>query len=297
VDHHLDEPREDGDGLAGDLDRLSAAGVDRRRALRWLLAGAAALPLASCGGGQDASSGDGAAATSGVVTTASLAAGAVAGTGCAAMPEESAGAHPADGTNRNADGIVDALALPGIVRSDIRASIGGAGAAGGLAAGIPLTIRLQLVNVGANCAAAAGAAVYLWHCDRDGNYSMYGALAGENYLRGVQEADADGFVTFTSIFPGCYAGRMPHVHVEVYRSLAAATNAANRIRTSQFTFPTAALDEVYAADGYAASARNLSAISYATDNVFNDGVTLQMGSVSGSVAAGYTVTLAVGVSL
>jgi protocatechuate 3,4-dioxygenase beta subunit len=296
VDHHLDEPSEDGDGLAGDLDRLSAAGVDRRRALRWLLA-AAALPLASCGGGQDTSTGDGAAATSGAATTASVLAGTAAGTGCAAMPDESAGAHPADGTNRNADAIVDALALPGIVRSDIRASIGGAGAAGGLAGGIPLTIRLQLVNVGANCAAAAGAAVYLWHCDRDGNYSMYGALAGENYLRGVQEADADGVVSFTSIFPGCYAGRMPHVHVEVYRSLAAATNAANRIRTSQFTFPMDALDEVYAADGYAASARNLSAISYASDNVFNDGVTLQLGSVSGSVAAGYMVTLAIGVSL
>ena len=29
----------------------------------------------------------------------------------------------------------------------------------------------------------------------------------QNYLRGVQAADGSGNVTFTSIFPGCYAGR------------------------------------------------------------------------------------------
>jgi protocatechuate 3,4-dioxygenase beta subunit len=122
-------------------------------------------------------------------------------------------------------------------------------------------------------------------------------LTNENYLRGVQEADANGVVTFTTIFPGCYSGRMPHVHFEVYRSLAAASSAANKIKTSQFTFPMDVLNTVYATSAYSSSARNLSAISYTTDNVFNDGVTLQMGTVTGSVTEGYTVTLTVGVSL
>ena len=45
-----------------------------------------------------------------------------------------------------------------------------------------------------------GAAVYLWHCDRDGLYSLY-TVPDQNYLRGVQAADASGEVTFTSIFP------------------------------------------------------------------------------------------------
>ncbi len=119
----------------------------------------------------------------------------------------------------------------------------------------------------------------------------------ENYLRGVQAADADGMVSFTTIFPGCYDGRMPHVHFEVYPTLAKASSAANRIKTSQFTFPLATCNEVYTATGYAPSVRNLARISYATDNVFSDGTALQMASMSGDMVNGYVATLTVGVSL
>ena len=122
-------------------------------------------------------------------------------------------------------------------------------------------------------------------------------VTAENYLRGVQEADASGMVTFTTIFPGCYAGRMPHVHFEVYPSLAKSTSVANRIKTSQFGFPTSTLADAYAASGYSASVRNLANISYATDNVFSDGTALQIASVSGSASLGYVATLTVGVSL
>jgi protocatechuate 3,4-dioxygenase beta subunit len=161
-----------------------------------------------------------------------------------------------------------------------------------------LRIKLHLVNVGASCADIAGAAVYLWHCDRDGNYSMYSTgVTGENYLRGVQEADSSGTVTFTTIFPGCYAGRMPHVHFEVYPSLAKAASASNRVRTSQFTFPMATLAEVYTTSGYAASVRNLASISYASDNVFSDGTSLQMAGMSGDASQGYTAALNVGVGI
>lgn len=292
-------------GLQADLERLLTTAADRRTSLRWLFAGlgAAGLPLAGCGGGSD--SADGSASTSGTASTGtgstttgstgSTGSTGTTGAGCAVIPEETAGPYPGDGSNRNATGVANALALSGIVRSDIRTSVATGSAT---AAGIPLTIKLQLVNVGASCATIPGSALYLWHCDRDGNYSMYASgLTNENYLRGVQEADADGVVTFTTIFPGCYAGRMPHVHFEVYRSLSAATSAANKIKTSQFTFPMDVLNTVYATSAYASSARNLSGISYATDNVFNDGVTLQMGTVTGSVSEGYTVTLTVGVSL
>ena len=83
----------------------------------------------------------------------------------------------------------------------------------------------------------AGAAVYVWHCDRDGGYSMYGdGLEGENYLRGVQAAADDGISVHT-IFPACYQGRWPHVHFEVYRSLEEGRRAANAIATSQIALP------------------------------------------------------------
>jgi protocatechuate 3,4-dioxygenase beta subunit len=91
------------------------------------------------------------------------------------------------------------LTQTGIVRSDITSSIG---SASGVTEGVPLTITLELVDTGNGCSAFSGAAVYLWHCDRDGQYSIYSeAIADQNYLRGVQEADANGQLTFTSIFP------------------------------------------------------------------------------------------------
>jgi protocatechuate 3,4-dioxygenase beta subunit len=301
MDHHHDHHRDHDhdhdhhrEGLAADLERLLETATSRRQSLRWLLGGMAALPLAGCGGGNSAGSVDTVASSSSGSTGSTGSTGGTSAS-CAVIPEETGGPYPGDGTNSNGSGVANALALAGIVRSDIRTSVAPGSAT---AQGIPLTIKLQLVNVGASCASIAGAAVYLWHCDRDGNYSMYASgLTKENYLRGVQEADANGVVSFTTIFPGCYSGRMPHVHFEVFPTLAKAASAAGRVKTSQFTFPMTTLNEVYANTAYAASSRNLASMSYATDNVFSDGTSLQMGSVSGNASTGYTVSLVVGVSL
>jgi protocatechuate 3,4-dioxygenase beta subunit len=274
-------------GLAQDIEAMLNMTASRRQSLRWLFAGAAALPMAGCGGGD-------AAATTGGGTVSATPAPGSATAACTVIPTETGGPYPGDGTNNGVNGVANALILSGIVRSDIRSSFAGAS---GVAAGIALTIKLQLVNVYASCASLAGAAVYIWHCDRDGQYSLYSSpVAGENYLRGVQEADANGVVTFTTIFPGCYAGRMPHVHFEVFPTLAGSTSAANRIKTSQFGFPTATLAEAYTASGYATSVRNLAGISYATDNVFSDGTSLQVAGITGNPTAGYAATLTVGVS-
>ena len=292
--------------LANDIETMLNMNASRRQSLRWLFAGAAAVPFAGCGGGSTDTSSTTAASTTATTPSTTTTTGSTTGTGtssgtvastssCAVIPEETGGPYPGDGTNSTASGVANALILAGIVRRDIRGSIAGAS---GVADGIPLTLTLQLVNVKSNCASLAGATVYLWHCDRDGNYSMYSsAVSTQNYLRGVQEADASGQVTFTTIFPGCYSGRMPHIHFEVYPSLATATSAANRIKTSQLGFPTATLVEAYTATGYSASVSNLAQMSYATDNVFSDGTSLQIASVTGSVAQGYVATLTVGVSL
>ena len=274
--------------LANDLEALLRTAPERRQILRWLLAGASA-PLAACGGGAEVSIGGVGSSTgsssSDTPSTVST---------CTIIPEETAGPYPGDGSNYNSNGIANALSLSGIVRSDIRRSIGGAT---GTAAGIPLTLTLQLVNTAGNCANLAGYAIYLWHCTRDGLYSMYSTgVTGENFLRGVQQTDSNGKATFLTIFPGCYAGRMPHMHFEVYPSLASATGAANKVKTSQIAFPTATCNDVYATSGYGNSAINLAAISFASDNVFSDGTEQQMASISGTTTNGYSASLVVGIA-
>ena len=114
----------------------------------------------------------------------------------------------------------------------------------------------------------------------------------ENYLRGVQIADSTGTVTFTSIFPACYDGRWPHVHVEVYPDQGSITDAGNAIATSQVALPQDVCATVYATSGYERSVQNLSRVSLSTDNVFgDDGGASQLATVTGDAASGYTVTL------
>ena len=185
----------------------------------------------------------------------------------------------------------DVLNQSGVVRKDIRSSFGSSTT---VATGVPLTIDLTIQDSGADCAPLAGAAVYVWHCDQGGNYSLYSqAAANENYLRGVQAADDNGLVTFQSIFPACYSGRWPHIHFEVYPSLEMATDENNKIATSQVALPKESCDVVYATAGYEQSAGNLQQVSLERDMVFSDGVTQQLGIVTGTVDQGLAVALAV----
>ncbi|AQP48997.1 3,4-dioxygenase subunit beta [Tessaracoccus aquimaris] len=203
------------------------------------------------------------------------------------IPEETAGPYPGDGSNG-----ADVLEQSGVVRSDIRSSFGTSTTT---AEGIPMTLELTILDLANGGAPFAGTAVYVWHCTRDGGYSMYtDGLTQENYLRGVQIADADGKVRFTSIFPGCYSGRWPHIHFEVYPDEASITDANNKIATSQVALPQAICQDVYATDGYANSTDNLAGITLASDNVFGDDEGAhQLGAVTGDLAGGLTVTLSV----
>lgn len=237
----------------------------------------ASWALAACGGG-----GEG---------------GSTSNSSCSVIPSETNGPYPGDGTNSLNGTLVNALLLSGIVRSDITASIVSSTT---VAAGIPLQVTLNLVNSRASCAPLAGYAIYLWHCTQDGLYSMYSTgITSENYLRGVQVTDSSGSVTFQTIFPGCYSGRMPHIHFEVYASETLATSmpGGDGIKTSQIAFPIAICDEVYAASGYSASVTNLAAMSFASDNVFSDGYATQLATVTGNASSGYVATLNVGISV
>jgi protocatechuate 3,4-dioxygenase beta subunit len=209
--------------------------------------------------------------------------------GCVDIPEETAGPYPGDGTNGP-----NVLTATGIVRSDITTSFAGLT---GTAAGVPLSVTLTILDA-AKCTPARGYAVYLWHADQLGRYSLYSAgVTNQNYLRGVQETDAAGTVTFKTIFPGCYDGRWPHIHFEVYPSLSAAGDATKRIATSQLAMPKTAAEQVYAAPGYAASPANLAKVSLATDGVFGDDSGVhELPTITGSVTSGFVGTLNVTVS-
>jgi len=271
-----DEIEDHDRGLEFDLANL----VNRRRSLA-LLGGAGLVSLAAC----LPDSGNGSRSTT--TSTGSGSSSTTTGSSsCAVIPEETAGPYPGDGSNG-----ANVLTQSGVVRSDIRSSFGSSSTT---APGSPLQVVLRVLDTSNACQPLAGAAVYLWHANRDGKYSMYSqGVTNENYLRGVQETDSNGEVHFTSIFPGCYDGRWPHLHFEVYPSVAKATSSGNKLRTSQMAMPQDTCQQVYATTGYEASVTNLARVSLKTDMVFSDGYSLQLGTMSGSVGGDLTATLAV----
>ncbi|MEV0245711.1 dioxygenase [Nocardia sp. NPDC050712] len=258
--------------------------MNRRRALWMFGAAGAATVVAGCASGETGSG----ATDSGVTASSATASGAAADV--TAIPQETAGPYPGDGSNGP-----NVLIESGVVRSDITTSFG---AYSGAAQGVPMKVTLNLKDLAKSAAAGSGMAVYLWHCDREGRYSLYtDGATDQNYLRGVQVADDNGAVTFTSIFPACYAGRWPHLHFEVYDSLSTAVAGDNARLTSQIALPEDICDAVYAHDpGYAASPRNLSSVALASDNVFGDGWDAELATVTGTPATTLNVALTIGVA-
>jgi protocatechuate 3,4-dioxygenase beta subunit len=275
-------PRQDEElvdqGLGFDVATL----MSRRRSLRFLGLGVAAAGLAACGTGGSPSA---------TTTTTTTTTGTTTGTSAASgeIPDETAGPYPGDGSNGP-----DVLAQSGIVRDDIRTSFG---ECSGTADGVPMTLELTVADLAGGGGPFAGVAVYVWHCTREGGYSLYSqGVENQNFLRGVQIADDTGLVRFTSVFPACYDGRWPHIHFEVYPDQASITDAANAIATSQVALPKDVCERVYAQSGYEDSVSNLSRVSLTGDNVFgDDGGAAQLATVTGDVTGGYTVALGVGV--
>jgi len=166
--------------------------------------------------------------------------------------------------------------------------------------GVALALRIKLVDINNACAPIAGASVYLWHCDKDGRYSGYEAnaqagQAGQTYLRGVQVSDADGGVTFKTIVPGWYAGRITHMHAMVFLAGSSLGSASTATATTQFAFPPAAMSEVYDSPLYKARGQNRSVASFADDSIFSDGTGTEMVAMAGSASDGYLGAIVVGV--
>lgn len=205
------------------------------------------------------------------------------------VPSETAGPYPGDGSNGP-----NVLDDSGVVRRDIRKSFG---SASGRATGVPLRVNLTVTDASNDFKAISGAAVYAWHCDRIGRYSLYSSgVTNQNWLRGVQRTNSAGTATFTTIYPGCYPGRWPHIHFEVYESVADAVKSGPIVKTSQIALPAAISKRVYASSRYSGSQSNLRQLSLKTDGVFgNDGGVHQLATCTGSVAKGYVANLTIGV--
>ncbi|HEY9354739.1 MAG TPA: 3,4-dioxygenase subunit beta [Arthrobacter sp.] len=290
--NHVPHPNHDR-GLEFDLSTL----MSRRSLGMFFGAGGAVAALAACTPGGSTSTASTPASTATATATSGATAAATSSPSAtptltraiaectAEIPQETAGPYPGDGSNGP-----NVLEASGVVRQDITSSFGTGSAK---AEGVPLTLTLTLLDNSNGCVPLAGAAVYAWHCDRDGKYSMYDSgLANENYLRGVQEADSNGQVTFKSIFPGAYSGRWPHIHFEVFESMSNATAAGQVLAVSQVALTQTACDDVYATAGYGTSARNFPRTTLKSDNVFgDDGGIYQLATMTGSAAAGYSAGL------
>ena len=209
----------------------------------------------------------------------------------AEIPTETAGPYPGDGSNGP-----NALAESGIVRRDIRRSFGSSTTK---APGQRFEFKLRLVDT-EDLSPLVGYAVYAWHCNRDGAYSMYGTgITGENYLRGVQVSNGRGVVKFKSIYPACYSGRWPHIHFEVYSNVTDATGGGMPL---VYLSAGAAAHDVDAGlqqgRGLRASVTNLNRVSISSDMVFgDDGGVRELAKIKGSLKKGYRARLLVPVDV
>jgi len=244
-------------------DRAHEKRLDRREVIRIIGAAGAAAVAAACGS-------ETATTPSAVASTVTTAAGtgAAAGTSssndaCAVSPNETEGPYPSKSD---------------IFRSDIREN----------RQGVPLALTIRVINVSNGCAPLANANVEIWQCDAAGNYSEYGSQTAQTYLRGIQTTDANGQVSFMTVYPGWYQGRATHIHIEV-------TMSGRSVKVTQIAFPETINSAVYATGVYASRGSNPT--SNLQDGIFADSLSSELVTPSGNPTAGYSASYQVGVSV
>jgi protocatechuate 3,4-dioxygenase beta subunit len=229
--------------------------IGRREALAILGATSAALTL-GCGSSPTSPT------DTAAITTTTSSAATTTGGACAVTPNETIGPYPS---------LID------LFRSDIREG----------KSGTTLTLTLTVVNASNSCSPLAGVNVEIWQCDATGNYSQYGSQTAQTYLRGIQTTDANGQVTFTTVYPGWYQGRATHIHIEV-------TRGGSSVKATQIAFPESVNAEVYGSGVYASRGSNPT--SNTRDGIFADSINSELATVSGNPASGYAAAFTVGLT-
>jgi protocatechuate 3,4-dioxygenase beta subunit len=231
--------------------------MGRREALA-ILGATGAVFAVGCAGESPISPGTVASAAD----TTTTGTGTATGAACAVTPTETVGPYPS---------LVD------LFRSDIREG----------KSGTQLDLTITVVNTAASCAPLANVNVEIWQCDASGNYSQYGSERAQTYLRGIQTTDANGRVTFTTIYPGWYQGRATHIHVEVTRN-------GQSLKVTQIAFPDSTNNEVHGTGVYASRGSNPT--TNTRDNIFADSLNAELATVSGNPSSGYTATFTIGLA-
>jgi len=104
----------------------------------------------------------------------------------------------------------------------------------------------------------------------------------------MQTTDANGQVSFMTIYPGWYQGRATHIHIEV-------TVNSRSVKVTQIAFPESINSAVYATGVYASRGSNPTA--NLQDGIFADSLSSELVTPSGNPTAGYSASYQVGVSV
>jgi protocatechuate 3,4-dioxygenase beta subunit len=194
---------------------------------------------------------------------------------CVLIPQETAGPYPLDLSQNSA-----------MFRQDITEG----------KAGLPMNLKLTVVNINDNCKPMPDLRIDVWHCDKDGYYSGYtnsGYLgnqnnAGKTFCRGIQITNSIGEVFFKTIYPGWYMGRVQHIHFQVFVN-------SRLTATSQLCFPEDENTYVNNQPGYSAHGQN--STKNTNDNVFSDGIQYQLTTLSKDPNTGeYNGELIIGIN-
>jgi protocatechuate 3,4-dioxygenase beta subunit len=137
--------------------------------------------------------------------------------------------------------------------------------------GVEFRLYFRLMDARKSCAPIQGAELYIWHCDADGLYSGFSDqdpskpyMGAQNpspsnldrFCRGIQISDAMGIASFTTIYPGWYAGRPIHVHLMARIR----GQTMTRLITTQLYFPADFTVDVHSTEpAYMARAANIPA--------------------------------------
>jgi protocatechuate 3,4-dioxygenase beta subunit len=238
--------------------RMDFKKLTRREVLGLIGTTGAALTAIRCGGESPTSPGTVTEATTTTTTSTGT-----AGAACTVTPNETIGPFPS---------LVD------LFRSDIREG----------KSGTMLTLKLKVVNANSACAMVQGANVEIWHVDAAGNYSQYGSQTGQTYLRGIQTTDANGEVTFMTIYPGWYQGRATHIHIEV-------TIGGVSRKVTQIAFPESINNAVHGTGAYASRGSN--PLSNRADGIFADSLDSELVTPTGDPTSGYAASFTIGIAI
>jgi len=172
-------------------------------------------------------------------------------------------------------------------RSDL---VGDAANSPGLRGALPLLMTIAFVDARSGCAPIPNLQVDVWHADARGNYSDVQGQRGQTFCRGYQRTDADGTVSFSTIYPGWYPGRTIHIHVKA-RAFDA-DRRPTRDYTTQLFFDEATNGQVMAMAPY--SGRGRRTTSNARDGIYANASSLILATSARSDGPGLASKITLG---